>query len=136
MGATIPAMSLTGCTHYLGSVKSQRPAHQHLYTAAARLASRQWARGTTTSYTYTAAGDPLAVTYSDGTTGLTNPYARLGRRNSVTHGAIETIFGYDSANDLLGEINIGGILNDLFVTNAYDSLLRRISTVVVTNFTI
>ena len=98
-------------------------------TAAGRLAGRGWARGTNTTYSYNTAGDLASVVYSDGTPGVTNAYDRLGRKTSVICGATTTSFVYDQANDVLGETNVGGILNGFGVTNGYDGYLRRGNTV-------
>jgi YD repeat-containing protein len=58
------------------------------YTAAGRLASRTWARGTNTTYTYNNAGDLAGIAYNDGATpGLPFGYDRRGRPTGVTQGA-------------------------------------------------
>jgi YD repeat-containing protein len=97
----------------------------YTYTAAGRLASRTWARGTNTTYAYNTAGDLATNKYSDSTPGVTNTYDRLGRKVSVVCGATTTSFVYDLANDVLSESNSVGILNGLTVTNQYDQYLRR-----------
>ncbi|MDZ4199029.1 MAG: hypothetical protein U1E27_07065 [Kiritimatiellia bacterium] len=54
---------------------------------ASKLATRTWARGVVTTYTYDtccAAGHLKSVTYSDGTPGFTNTVDRLGRVLTVT----------------------------------------------------
>src|SRR5271157_1306461 len=95
--------------------------------AAGRLASRTWARGTNTAYSYNTAGDLATVSYSDSTPGVTNNYDRLGRKSTVVCGSTTTSFVYDLANDVLSESYTGGVLNGLTVTNQFDADLRRTS---------
>ena len=47
-------------------------------TLSGRIKMRTWARGTTATYSYNAAGDMTATAYSDGTAGITNGYDRRG----------------------------------------------------------
>jgi YD repeat-containing protein len=67
-------------------------------TAAGRLASRTWARGTNAAYAYDTAGDLLSVTYNDSVTpSVTNFYDGLGRVSLVVCGGVTTSFVYDWA---------------------------------------
>ena len=104
----------------------------YTYTPAGRLQTRTWARGVATGYGYNNAGDLLETYYSDSTPGVTNTYNRrgqiveveYGRKDypyfSVTHSCALT---YNDAGQLLTEYYQ---VPDLFwVTNAYDTLLRR-----------
>ena len=95
------------------------------YTAAGRLASRNWVRGVTTTFTYDMSGSLTNVSYSDSTPSVTNSYDRLGRLNSVICNGMTDTLTYNLANELLGESFAGGILANLAVTNAYDADLRR-----------
>jgi RHS repeat-associated protein len=96
------------------------------YTKAGRLKERKWARAVTTTYTNNAAGDLMAVIYSDGTRAVTNTYDRLGRLTTVQHGSDRTVtLAYNNASRLLSEAYSGGPLTGLTLTNGYDSLLRR-----------
>jgi RHS repeat-associated protein len=100
------------------------------YTLAGRLASRTWARGTNTTYTYNNAGDPAGVAYNDGTTpALAFGYDRRGRQTGVTQGAnATTALAYNDPNELLSETYGGSSpLTGLAVTNGYDAYLRRTS---------
>jgi RHS repeat-associated protein len=108
----------------------------YTYTSTGQVATRTWARGKNTAYGYDAAGGLLTVVYSDGTPAVTNTYDRLGRRIGVGCNGINTTLNYDSANDPLGEIYSGGILNGLSITNGYDGLLRRTNNVVLNGGTI
>ena len=97
----------------------------YAYTFGARLSSRTWARGTSTAYTNNAAGDVMAVKYSDSTPGVTNGYDRRGRLTAITNGATVTTLALNDAGEVLLETNAGGVLGGLTVSNAYDGLLRR-----------
>lgn len=98
----------------------------YTYTPAGRLASRTWARGITTTYTYGTGGDLTNVVYSDGVTpGVTNTYDRLGRESSVAWNGITDTMSYNLANQSLGESFSGGSLAGLAITNGYDADLRR-----------
>jgi YD repeat-containing protein len=97
----------------------------YTYTPAGRLATRLWARGTNTVYTYTLAGNLETVTYSDGTPGVTYTYDRLGRQRTITCNGMTTTFTNNLAGQLLGESNSGGTLDGLLVSNRYDAYMRR-----------
>jgi RHS repeat-associated protein len=97
----------------------------YTYTDAGRLHTRTWARGSSTTYGYNHAGDLETVLYSDGTSGITNVFDRIGRAVIVTNGATACIFAYDDSGRLLGETYSGGPLNGMTVTNVIDSLSRR-----------
>ncbi len=115
---------------YRGFLTSKAYADGHgpsyTYTPAGRLQTRTWARGITTTYTYDIGGDLQTVVYSDNTTpNATYTYDRLGRESTITWNGITDTMTYNLANQLLGELYSGGILNGLSVTNGYDSDLRR-----------
>jgi RHS repeat-associated protein len=95
------------------------------YTAAGRLNTRTWVRGTNTVYAYGPAGDLAKVSYSDSTPGMTYAFDRLGRQLAVTNGATVCNWTYNDAGEPLTEAYTGGPLNGISVTNGYDSLLRR-----------
>lgn len=98
----------------------------YTYTMAGRLATRLWARGTNTTYSYNYAGDLMRVDYSDSTTDLGYGYDRRGRQIYVTNDtALACSYAYSDANMLLSESYASGPLAGLIVTNGYDSLLRR-----------
>ncbi len=95
-------------------------------TAAGRLLTRLWARGTNTTYSYDNAGSLSTVTYNDGSTpSLGYGYDRRGRQTAITNGATVCNLAYNDQNQVLSESYSGGPLNGLTVTNIYDSLLRR-----------
>ncbi len=96
------------------------------YKSSGRLWKRYWERGVTATYTYNNAGDLSTLVYSDGTTpNLTNDYDRRGRRSTVYQGTNTTTFVYDDASQLLRESHTAGVLSGLWLTNSYDTYLRR-----------
>lgn len=98
----------------------------YTYTAAGRLATRLWARGTNTIYTYNNAGDLVRVDYSDSTSDIGYGYDRLGRQLTVTNdSALVCTFAYNGLGQMLSETYSSGPLSGLSITNGYDSLLRR-----------
>lgn len=97
----------------------------YTYTAAGRLATRAWARGITTSYSYNNAGDLSTTYYSDSTAGVTNTFNRLGQTTGVTNGTTVCVMDYNDAGLVLTERYTAGILSGIGVTNVYDNLLRR-----------
>lgn len=101
----------------------------YTYTAGGRLSTRAWARGsprvTTTSF-YNAAGDLEKIHYNDSITfGVTNYFDRRGRIQSVYHAGMLSSNIYHFGGGLLVQTNIGGILDTISVTNAYDGYLRQ-----------
>jgi len=98
----------------------------YTYTGAERPASRLWARGTNTTYTYNYAGDLATVNYNDGATpSLGYGYDRRGRQIFITNGTAVTTLTFNDQNQPLIEFCSGGPLSGASVTNGYDSLLRR-----------
>ena len=115
---------------YRGFLISKRYADNtgpnYSYDAAGRLLTRQWARGITTSYSYTPASDLKGVNYSDTTADVTYTHDRLGRPTTITQGGQPTVsFIRDLRGNVLSERYTAGILNGLTVSNRYDSLQRR-----------
>ncbi len=68
----------------------------YTYTAAGRLASRLWARGTNTTYSYNTAGDPSGITYNDGATPTLNfGYDRRGKGIQAAHHKRQRLLCFD-----------------------------------------
>lgn len=105
--------------------EGEAPGPSYGYTAAARLQTRLWARGTNTTYSYSGAGDLGTVTYSDATPGLSYGLDRLGHQTTITQGNTTATRLFDPSGNLLSESYAGGPLDGLTVTNSYDGLLRR-----------
>src|SRR6266511_4568916 len=108
-----------------------RTGPDYSYTAAGRLQTRTWARGTPrilTTYAYNNVGDLYTVTYSNdpaATANLTYAYDRRGRQKTVTQGSATTSLTYNDANQLLTEGYSGGTLSGFTLTSGYDAILRR-----------
>jgi RHS repeat-associated protein len=114
----------------------------YTYTPGGRLRSRVWARigsgsariATTNSYGFndsiTTNQFPELVTIAyandpQATPGITNTYDRRGRLLTVARNGITKTFAYNPASQILSETNSGGTLSSWWITNAYDTLLRR-----------
>ena len=97
----------------------------YTYTPAGRLQSRTWARGITTIYTNTAAGEVAGIVYSDGTPGIAYEYDRLGRKTAVVDGAGRHVLAHDLSGRLVAETNTSGALAGVDLRNGYDALGRR-----------
>jgi RHS repeat-associated protein len=99
---------------------------KYSYTAAGRLSTRLWARGTYMTNTYNNYGDLSGVTYNDGATPTVSyTYTRRGQQENVTRGSDSWKLFYTTAGQLLSEAGTAGTLNGLRVTNAFDAFLRR-----------
>ena len=93
----------------------------YAYTPAGRLGTRTWARGITATYTTNQFGETARISYSDGASGVTNAFDRLGRLAAVTNAPNTLLRSYHPSGALLTET-----LNGITVTNTLDSLLRRV----------
>ena len=125
----------TGKTYDAYGTPSAGPSYT--FTAAGRLASRLWARGTNTAYSSDTAGGLSSVSYNDGyTPSLTNYYDRLGRVATNAFNSISSVFTLDLAGDLLDEAYSGGPLSGLSVTNGFDTIMRRTNNVILNGSTV
>jgi RHS repeat-associated protein len=114
----------------------------YTYTAGGRLRSRVWARtgtgglriATTNTYGFNDSittnqfPDLVGVTYANdpqATPSVTDTYDRRGRVASVIRNGITTTFSYNNASQTLYETNSGGTPGSWWVTNTFDTLLRR-----------
>jgi YD repeat-containing protein len=68
----------------------------YTYTPDGKLARRTWARGVTTDYGYTIAGELASVNYSDSTPDVTYTHDHLGRPVTVTDALGQRTFAYDA----------------------------------------
>jgi len=105
----------------------------YAYTPAGRLKLRTWARGITTTKNFNNAGDLSTVTFSDGTAALTNIFDRRGRAITNIQGSATCVHAFNDPGQLLSESYIGGPLDGISATNAYDAVLRRIKQVTLLN---
>ena len=83
----------------------------YTYTVDGKLATRTWARGIVTNYSYdSATGQLLKVDYADATPDITYTYNRLGQLATVQDAAGTRTFGYNATFDRISE-TINGIYN-------------------------
>ena len=94
----------------------------YTYTPDGKLATRTWARGTTTGYTYDAWGNLTNTVYSDGTPPISLVYDAMGRQTNAVDAAGVATFTYDSFGSQIGE-TINGIYSKNIVRH-YDSFGR------------
>lgn len=81
------------------------------YTVDGKLASRTWARGIVTNYSYdSATGELLNVDYADNTPDITYTYNRLGKLSTVIDAVGTRTFAYNDTFGLISE-TINGIYN-------------------------
>ena len=95
------------------------------YTSDGDLATRTWARGITTTYSYTnTTGEMLGIDYGDSTPDISFAYDRVGRQVRVQDAQGTRTFAYDPATLALTNETIvaDGVTNSL--ARAYDSLGR------------
>ncbi|WP_346189740.1 LamG-like jellyroll fold domain-containing protein [Rubritalea halochordaticola] len=102
----------------------------YTYTAAGRLATRDWERGVTTTYAYYTSGRLNTVTYSDSTPDLTYTYNHHGQVETVTQGSGSSVnvhsYSYDSGILLLDSetISYANASHVRTIGRHYDELLR------------
>jgi RHS repeat-associated protein len=94
----------------------------YTYTPDGKLATRTWARGVVTTYSYDSIGQMTNISYSDSTPSVSFAYDRLGRQTTITDGTGTRTFTYNDALQLAAETNVLGALN-----YAFDSLGRPAS---------
>lgn len=95
------------------------------YTSAGRMATRLWARGTSTTYSYDNSGSLAKVAYTDGTPSLGYCYDRLGHQIAVTNGSSICSLTLNDAGIVLFETYINGPMDGISITNGFDHLSRR-----------
>jgi RHS repeat-associated protein len=100
---------------------------EYEYYASGKIKNRKWARGISTTYRYTPAGELETIAYSDKQTpSVRHEYDRQGRRFKAVQGELVTTQTFNSAGQMLSESYQGGVLDGLGVFNRYDALNRRI----------
>jgi len=77
----------------------------YTYTPDGKLATRTWARGIVTAYSYDSLGQLTNISYSDNTPGVTFGFDRLGRQTTITDGTGTRLFSYTDAFQLATETN-------------------------------
>jgi len=95
----------------------------YTYGTAGRLATRTWARGGGTTYSYDSkTGELLKIDYADTTPDVTFTYDRLGRQNKVVDAVGTRTFTYGSNLQLATEVITGTTSGT--ITRTYDALGR------------
>ncbi len=81
----------------------------YTYDSANRLATRTWARGIATTYSYSpSTGELVSVDYSDDTPDISYTYNRVGQQKTVTDAVGTRTFAYNDKMQLTSE-SINGI---------------------------
>ncbi len=94
----------------------------YTYTTRGQLKTRQWARGVTATYAYSATTAELtSVDYSDSTTDLTYTYNRLGQTATVTDVTGTRAFNYSSATSQLTREDLGSFVGTRSLSYTYDT---------------
>lgn len=107
---------------------------QYTYNSRGQVATRIWARGVTTTYSYYGdsasdpdTGDPKGITYSDGVTAaVAYQYTRAGQLAAVSDATNATAgdqrqFVYDPAQPFqLDRVDLGSFYNERVLTRQYD----------------
>ena len=93
------------------------------YTPEGKLATRIWARGIATTYSYDANGALTNTVYSDGTPTITLAYNRAGRQIQAIDAAGVTTFLYDDFGALTNE-TVVGVAGTNTIERFYDNFGR------------
>ncbi|MFZ5493765.1 MAG: hypothetical protein ACOZE5_00325, partial [Verrucomicrobiota bacterium] len=97
----------------------------YTYTARGQLKTRTWARGVTTTYSYSATtGEQTGIDYSDTTPDLAYTYNRLGQTATVTDVTGTRAFQYSPTTTQLTQEDLGAFVGTRSVSHGYDSLGR------------
>lgn len=96
----------------------------YTYKPSGRLLTRTWARGTVTTYGYSAAGELNSVDYSDSTPDVAITYDRSGRQKTRTDASGLCLWSYHASGQLQDEVYSSGLLNGLSVARGFDPLAR------------
>ncbi len=97
------------------------------YTPEGKLATRRWARGVTTTYSYTnTTGEMIGIDYSDSTPDVGFTYLRMGQQGTITDGEGTRTLTYDPRLQLSNEVQVlTGNLGTNIISRATDSLGRN-----------
>ena len=94
------------------------------YTPDGKLATRIWARGIVTTYSYDDNGALTNTVYSDGTPTISLAYNRAGRQTRAIDAAGTTTFAYDAFGSLTNETVIG-VAGTNTIERFYDTFGRN-----------
>ena len=93
---------------------------RYTYTPDGKLATRTWARGVVTTYTYDNSGALTNTVYSDDTPTISMVYDRVGNMlSAVTDGVCTNIYAYSLTGFCTNEVQNGAT-----IARSYDSLGR------------
>ena len=98
---------------------------RYAYTPDGKLATRTWARGIVTTYSYDDNGSLTNTVYSDGTPMISLAYNRAGRQIEAHDAAGITICLYDDFGSLTNETVIG-VAGTNTIERYYDSVGRSL----------
>jgi RHS repeat-associated protein len=109
-----------------GTLKSKKDAAnnlvQYTYDTRGQLKTRTWARGVTTTYSYSSTTAELTgISYSDGTPTLSYTYNRLGQSATVGDFTGTRSFNYSTTTTQLLQEDLGSFVGSRSVTYAYDT---------------
>ena len=96
----------------------------YTYTPDGKLATRTWARGVTTTYSYDGWGNLTNIVHSDGTPSVSMAYDAMGRQIQTSDAAGVTAFAYDSFSSLTNETVAGQYAKSL--DRYYDECGRNV----------
>lgn len=95
------------------------------YTPDGKLATRTWARGIVTTYSYDDNGSLTNTVYSDGTPTISIVYNRAGRQIQAIDAAGVTTFAYDDFGAVTNE-TVVGVAGTNTIERYYDSFGRSL----------
>ena len=80
---------------------------EYTYTPNGSLATRTWARGVVTTYSYDGWNSLTNTAYSDGTPAISLAYDAMGRQVSATDAAGTTVTAYNNYGEVISETTTG-----------------------------
>ena len=95
------------------------------YTPDGKLATRTWARGIATTYSYDDNGSLTNTVYSDGTPTISLAYNRAGRQIRAEDAAGVTMFVYDEFGSVTNE-TVVGVAGTNTIERFYDAFGRDV----------
>ena len=93
----------------------------YTYTRDLKLETRNWARGSSTTYSYDSLGSLTNMVYSDSTPSVSIAYNRLGQKTQIIDAAGTNTFAYSDSLQLTNEFNVGQASS---LSRLYDDLGR------------
>jgi len=96
----------------------------YAYTDAGRLASRVWARGVTTDYSYDALGQLVGIGYSDSTPDVIFAYDRRGNMVSVADASGTRVFAHDLDGQTVVTDTLSALGRDFVLLESHDDFGR------------